>query len=206
MKYYSNPLALLIAVSVFSSIFCSAQYAESLNAAGKYIFYNGTVSGSVSYSNSSSCSQVQLRKHDKTYFYIGKYPPWDPNPFFFELYHLRTEGEDGRPGGNDTSPSKKSKRQFIEYTDDSIFNLDFSTAAYVCMKDDHGCGYLEFDPYYVGVDVINLNASKIERVNVGSDLGYTVTGDQSAWTSNNTIQNDVDIASSCVPEGDSFVW
>lgn len=204
MKPCMSPLTLLITLPVLGRLFCSAQWTESSEAAGQYIFYTGTVSGSVSYGLESDCSHVELKPHTKTYLYVGKYPPWDPNPFFLELYHLRSEGHDGRPNGTNEIPPGESKRKFLVQTDDSIFNLDFTTSAYACFKDGHGCGIIEFGASYAGVDLIDLRAAKTQQVSVGTELGYTVTGDQHSWVGNDTIKNEVDVATSCFEYGDTF--
>ena len=74
------------------------------------------------------------------------------------------------------------------------------------MKDGHTCGMLEFDPCYVGIDLVDFKSRKNEKVIVGTEPGYTITGDQSSWISNDTTRNKVDIAISYFDYGDYFTW
>jgi hypothetical protein len=110
--------------------------------------------------------------------YIGVNPPWDSNPFFFELYHLASESSG-----------------FPDWTNDSIYNLDFTTAAYICMKNGEMCEFLTYHPYYfVVAEMVNLKDANVARVSEGMGVGYSVTGDEKTWVSNGTIKNSVDVA------------
>lgn len=230
------PLGLAIILTAQYGIFCNAQYADEFNAAGQFLFYNGTVSGSLTYSERPGvpCS---LKEHAKSYLYVGKYPPWDSNAFFFELYHLSTRDHDGKPDGEDqqstastpvlastatsniptTAAMPVSKRQgFVDVSQDEISNFVFTTAAYVCFKDNSSCAasgsYFVNDPYYVPIELIDLARAKVERVNEALGLGqkpeqgYRVTGDETSWVSNNTVHNVVTIAGRCLPKALSWIW
>lgn len=212
---------MLVSIWILTSLIplCIAQRAEFTDAGGLFIFYNGTISGQVTYSppGNLTCGPKSLGSYSKAYFYAGVYPPWDKNPFFFELFHKRSEDMDSRPGGDtELEPpadedTRRRKRQFVSLTYDDIFNLWFASAdGYNCFEDGKPCGsvYHPDYAYFVGVDLLNLTAGTSKRVKVGSETGYTVTGDEKTWISNDTAWNTVDIATSCVQtrNGDEFRW
>ena len=95
----------------------ASSYTTEKEAGAQYLAFNGTISATVSYpteTDSKSCSQKALGPFVQSYLYVGVNPPWDSNPFFFELYHLTSGLNSGL------------------FTSDSIYNLDFTTAAYAC--------------------------------------------------------------------------
>jgi len=87
----------------------AAIYSTQTWAGTQYIFFNGTITGTVNYPSSCSPSSESYGPYIRTYLYVGVNPPWDSNPFYFELYHLASEG-DG----------------FIVITEDYVYNLDFA--------------------------------------------------------------------------------
>jgi hypothetical protein len=160
--------------------------------------FSGNITGTVTYPSTPSCEEKALGSYDRTYLYVGVNPPWDTNPFFFELYHLASD-EDGIFG----------------FTNDLIFNLDFSSAAWECYKGGEPCGpFFTEDPYFVPVVYLDMsgnnNGSKIERVEVGDEDGYTVTGGPGTWVGNDT-GNGVDVEAECFAANvdvnwNPFVW
>src|SRR4051812_22790038 len=69
--------------------------AEYEASGAQYILYSGSISANVSYSSqlsSSRCPALNTPSYTNTHLYVGKNPPWDPNPFFFELYHSSSDG------------------------------------------------------------------------------------------------------------------
>ena len=179
----------------------AASYATEDEAGSQYLAFNGTISATVSYpteTDNKYCSQQALGPFAQSYIYVGVNPPWDSNPFFFELYHLASGLNSG----------------IITLTDDSIYNLDFTTAAYACWADDGTpCGSIEFDYHFVGEELLNLNKSKVEKVKVGQEDGYNVSGDQTSWVNSTTERsatNGVNLLSFCyeanVDWSSGFTW
>jgi len=121
----------------------------------------------------------------QSYLYVGVNSPWDGNPFFFELYHLTSGPSSG----------------LFTLTNDSIYNLDFTTAAYACWADDGTpCGLIEYDYHFVVEELLDLNMSKVEKVKVGREDGYNDSGDQTSWVNSTTERsatNGVNLLSSC---------
>ncbi|GLB38017.1 putative CTD kinase subunit gamma CTK3 C-terminus [Lyophyllum shimeji] len=178
MQLLHHLLCLLAFFFSFCPPFIASQWVEEGHADAQYIFFNGTISGHWVPTNAPGCSDYYLGPHLRTYLLVGVNAPWDSNPFVFDLYHLATERDDG-----------------IVFTNDSIYNLQFTTAALLCRKDGRPCSSFESWPYYfAGVEMVNLNEARVERVTVGTETGYTVTGDEKTWVSNDTISNRVDIA------------
>lgn len=88
-------------------------------AGSQYLAFSGTISATVSYpteTDNKYCSQQALGPFAQSYLYVGVNPPWDSNTFLFELYHL-TSGLNSR---------------VFTLTNYTIYNLDFTTAAYAC--------------------------------------------------------------------------
>ena len=178
----------------------AASYATEDEAGSQYLAFNGTISATVSYpteTDNKYCSQQALGPFAQSYIYVGVNPPWDSNPFFFELYHLTSGPNSG----------------FFALTNDSIYNLDFTTAAYACWGDDGTpCGLIELDYHFVGEELLNLNKSKVEKVKVGQEDGYNVSGDQTSWVNSTTERsatNGVNLLSFCYEanvDWSSFTW
>ncbi|OCK89737.1 uncharacterized protein K441DRAFT_680971 [Cenococcum geophilum 1.58] len=130
------------------------------------------------------CSQQALGPFAQSYLYVGVNPPWDSNPFFFEPYHLTSGLNSG----------------FFTFANDSIYNLDFTAAAYACWADDGTpCGLIKFDYHFVGEELLNLNMSKIEKVKVGQEDGYNSShftwSDSTLFTYSVTFSNSTATAS-----------
>jgi len=164
----------------------ASPYATEDEAGAQYLAFDGTISATVSYpteTNNKYCSQQALGPFVQSYLYVGVNPPWDSNPFFFELYHLNSDLNSGL------------------FTNDSIYNLDFTTAAYACWADDGThCGFIEYDYHFVAEELLNLNMSKVEKVKVGQEDGYNVSGDQTSWVNSTTERsatNGVNLLSWC---------
>ncbi|KAF8060246.1 hypothetical protein FPV67DRAFT_1453361 [Lyophyllum atratum] len=169
-------LHLVLFICSFLPSLTTSQWADNHYAGTQYIFYNGTISGRfVHPPGQSSCPDYHLGPHALTSLFVGVNPPWDANPFFFDLYHI-------------------SSTESILYTYDSIYNLEFTTAAYVCRKYGQPCGDVEFMPFYfLPVEMVNLKDAKVERVTVGAETGYRVRGDEKTWVGNGTVNDDLEV-------------
>lgn len=132
------------------------------------INFNGTLSSHFSHPPGSPCVDFFSGPEYLSYLAVGVNPPWDSNPFFFELYH-------------------EAENEGI-YTNDTVYNLDFYTATYVCYQPNgETCSFVDTWPYYfVPVESVNLHLTTIERANIGNQIGYVVTGDETSWVSNNS--------------------
>jgi hypothetical protein len=152
----------------------SAQNAAYYESGAQYILFSGNITGTVTYPSTPSCPEKALGSYDRTSLYVGVNPPWDTNPFFFELYHLASDGEG-----------------IFVLTNDLIYNLDFSSAAWECYKGGEPCtGFFIEDPDYVPVVYLDMSVSnsgaKYETAEVGNENGYTVTGGAGTWVGNDT--------------------
>ncbi|KAF8055169.1 hypothetical protein FPV67DRAFT_1745338 [Lyophyllum atratum] len=175
MLQHHHLLHLVLFICSFLPSLITSQWADSYYAGTQYIFYNGTISGRFVHPPSqSSCPDYHLGPHALTSLFVGVNPPWDANPFFFDLYHISSEG--------------------LPYTYDSIYNLEFTTAAYVCRKYGQPCRSVEFMPFYhLPVEMVNLKNAKVERVTVGAETGYRVRGDEKTWVGNGTVNDDLEV-------------
>ncbi|GLB33159.1 hypothetical protein LshimejAT787_0100440 [Lyophyllum shimeji] len=176
MLQHHHLLYLVLFVYSFLPPLITSQWADNHYAGTQFIFYNGTISGRfVHPPGQSSCPDYHLGPHALTSLFVGVNPPWDDNPFFFDLYHI-------------------SSTDSLVNTYDSIYNLEFTTAAYVCMKYDQPCGVVEFMPYwFLPVEMVNLTDTKVERVSVGAETGYRVRGDEKTWVGDGTVINDLEV-------------
>lgn len=171
---------LLLATALSFSPLVASQYFNADGVQNRYILYNGTVSGTFKHGDDypSSCNDVKLGSNKNSLLAVGVHPEWDNNPIFFELYHLSSEGGGG----------------IVSFTDDTIYNLDFTSAASVCMKDGKVCGMVELNPTYKPTELLDLSKAAIKKTNIKGDSGYSVSGDKSTWSSDDTIKSEVDIA------------
>jgi hypothetical protein len=141
---------------------------------------------------------------------IGVTPPWDSNPFWFELGHY---GNDYQDSSSSTSSRRNpvvatnsetnlkrgveeasaEKRDFCVNlggcTYDAIYNLEFATSWYACQaQGGKTC------PYHVSAEMVNLKAASVSTVSAGVALAngddsafYSVKGDESTWVGNWTV-------------------
>ncbi len=175
----------------------------------QFIFYNGTLTGSLApkgdsqndrYGNSQDCknySSFYFEDDSLTSLYIGKNPEWDPNPFIFYL--------------TQQSPDLRS------------YDISFASAYYPCYKEGKPCGFFEFSPwYYITATMLDLkkaSVSVVKDATIGAgETGpfYSVTGDEKTWISNGTSNSTLDFrvpsnytendTSPCFPLQSTFVW
>lgn len=153
------------------------------NGGTQFITYNGSLSGAYTYigSDNKSCSTgppFYFHNIVNTSLRIGVNPPWDSNPFFFELEHY---------GNSWNSPGKRSaylsKRDYCfnsfgGCTYDAIYNLLFATACYGCSG-----------------GVLDLHAAKVTNT-TGMLQGmnetvpmYVVEGNEKTWNSSRNRKN-----------------
>ena len=161
----------------------SCQLSSIANGDGFFITYSGTVSGSWTPPSNSTCKAQTVSPEKGSYLFVGVYPSWDSNPFFFELEHLLSEGADSKLIRSRDS-FLHSKRQFL--TSDDLYNLDFASAGVHCQKDGKDCGYFEFNPYFQKLEFLDLHKASVERVPVNGTTGYRVQGDEKTWVANGT--------------------
>ncbi|KAF2012517.1 hypothetical protein BU24DRAFT_494510 [Aaosphaeria arxii CBS 175.79] len=149
----------------------------------QYLGFNGTISAKTTYPSSGSCDET-FGPFAKSYFYVGLNPPWDSNPFFFELYHLASEGSGGP----------------VTFTKDDVYNLDFGSSGYVCYSEGKPCGYFETVWYYQSEILLDLTKAAVKKTKVGNEDGYEISGDQKTYLKNETERqslNRVDVDSEC---------
>jgi len=157
----------------------------------QYILYSGSISGSTSWTSTAvpegdnTCSASgtdSVGPYAATDLYVGVNPPWDPNPFFFELWHLASDCDSS-----------------FCWTKDKIYNLDFASAAYECISKETGqpCEFITLGYYYQQEIYLDLKSkSTIQRQQIGGETGYTVSGESSSWVGNDSA-NGVDVLSEC---------
>ncbi|RDL35254.1 uncharacterized protein BP5553_07185 [Venustampulla echinocandica] len=173
-----RPATLNVFIALLSalSIPCAAQ--NFRYSGTEYIVFSGNITGTVSYPPEFDCAPL-TKSYANTHLYVGKNAPWDSNAFFFDLYHR----------ASDTSA-------FIGLTRDYIYNLEFTTASYDCIKDGKPCGIIAYAPDFVPHMYVDLNKTKISKTQVEGKAGYAVSGDTGSLVGNGT-DNGVDIADSC---------
>ena len=185
---------------------CTIGVAAPTEAATQFIYYNGSISGQFFQPDStpSNCPDWYLETMQNAALTVGVNPPWDTNPFYFDFRHH----------GN----TIYGCGMLISCTNDSIYNLYFSTADYVCFKDGKPCGLLEISPfYYEALELINLNEATVTPLMIeGGEKGYSVVGDRSTFVSNGTSVNKFDFerpmnyshSPGCVGDSDElhFQW
>jgi hypothetical protein len=122
-------------------------YDVSTTYAGlQFIFYNGTISGSIKHPHieQSRCGD------DGVYYFsnlanvslrVGVTPPWDLNPFYLELSRVGIQGDP--LGSEPTWTSRESGYDHCynywgAYWHEVIYDLGFATTRYVC-RDGYPC-------------------------------------------------------------------
>jgi len=184
-------------------VLVASQFAVQSEANAAFIRYNGTVSGRYTFpsSLSSGCPDWIIPPELGSTLYVGAYPIWDKNPFFFDLWHLASGECDvvDCPFDYVNTSDVKTKRQFITFTEDSLYNLQFVTAAYECMKDNKPCSdqdsfFIEPPFEYWPIELADLTKASVERVDVDGEKGYHVQGDEKTWVGNGTITPHFDIS------------
>lgn len=185
-------------VSKLAIFLCSLQVAFLSNAfvadaavvtdsiASQYIHYEGAVSASTNWDSSvkqpTYCQDVTLGPYNNSRLYVGVNPPWDKNPFFFDLYHHSSEGGS----------------VVFSFTKDRVYNLEFTSAALSCFSGNDRCAAFASNYYFLPDTALDLTKAKIQTRIIESEPGYTVSGDSSAWISNGTLDvNSVDVAAYC---------
>lgn len=157
----------------------------------QFINFTGTVSASTSWSSDFQnqkipCTDRTTAAYSKSYLYVGLNPPWDPNPFYFELYHFASDSSGG----------------IVSFTDDDVYNLDFTTAGLACMGLSSGkpCASFQYGYYYQQIQNIDLTKAKISQTDVNGQSGYSVTGDVGTWVGNGSLPIGVDVDKSCTTD------
>ena len=148
----------------------------------QYIVFNGELSGSTEWASNahpagapSDCYGDVMGPYARASLFIGINPPWDPNPFFFELYHIASDCE-GAVGFCSTK--------------DEIFNLDFASAAYKCFGPPSSSCYVP--AVYLDLE----NKTKITQINIDGELGYRIEGGNDTWVGGASA-NSVHVSSTC---------
>ncbi|KAL8684887.1 MAG: hypothetical protein Q9218_008085, partial [Villophora microphyllina] len=191
-----------------------------------FIRFNGSLSAHYTPppALSSQCHEFDIDVERAATVYVGVYPLWDPNSFFFHIAHDHSEAcasvdcPENYYHTNSTSSSlDNEKRQFLFQTRDQLYQLDFASTYYVCQKDSHECGTVEVNPYFVGAQPLDLSKASTERMQIGNETGYRVQGDEKTWVSNGTSEPSFHFgeahtlysnapATTCLKQPDKFVW
>ena len=177
--------------------------AQHARAAGKavvypqgsqYIRFSGIVQAKVTWEKdivpagvdhtTRTCSEeFSSGPHPRSHLYVGVNPPWDTNPFFFELHHLVSDDCD----------------TFFCNTNDSIMNLYFASAAYECFTSgDELCVLYSRGQYKpkVYLDLNNPGRTQIQQTQVGGLPGYAIKGGSASWIGD-VNGNEVDVRADC---------
>ena len=146
-----------------------------------YIRYNGSVSAQYT---KPGCGSLSIPAERSSTLYVGVYPLWDSNPFFFNLVHTVSEDCIQIDCPFDYS-STGSGTQKVAWSYDDLQYLFFRSADYVCYKDGMACSSgVTMNPYYVRTQLLDLGKAIISRVDEES---YVVRGDEKTWVSNDTM-------------------
>lgn len=193
MGFFKSTIVSFAAAVFFPLVRASLTREAEEWSGAQYIAFNGTVSGTVTYDN-SDCTSPNYGPYVNSYLYVGVNPPWDTNPFFFELYHLASEGEG-----------------FLVLTEDRVYNLDFASSAYACWNDDGTpCQFFEYDYTFMPEKLLDLAKASVKKSTVEGEDGYEVSGSQDTYVKNETRRatiNSVDVASGCYDSGiDWYNW
>jgi hypothetical protein len=203
LQSISNLIYLFISVPYLvaaQDVFLSSQGSQ-------FIRFSGTITGASSWTSNAvppgdsepSCvasGTTTQGPFKRTSLYVGINPPWDPNPFFFELYHYASDCDEN----------------FCS-TADTIFNLDFRSAAYECIERSTGqpCGFISYNYYYLPDVYINLKSkTTVQRLEIGGETGYTIQGGPDTWVGNDSA-NGVYAMDECnwlTPDGalEGYTW
>lgn len=184
-----------------------------ITASVPYIRYNGSIAATyippISLTNCSATSTNPYRGSD---LFVGAFPVLDTNPFFFQLEHIASnhceqeecpfdysDWSSNDNIGNGTSGSRtQEKRQFTVLTYDKLRNVAFSSAAYVCLKEDGECSTSQGDSGYGITEALDLTKAQVEKVDdIQGQKGYSVRGDEKTWAKNNTSESGFDFDTSC---------
>lgn len=149
-------LALSLVLVSFSPVW-------SLNQWDNYtpltILYNGTTSLNFTWAANGSAICPGTVAEPFASLFVGVDPPWDDNPFFFEIY------QNGYPA--------------------AVNQLDIFTAAYMCYNGDNVCAEFEWESFdFVPEEKLNLRQATVNRASLAGEPGYTVTGDNKTYVGN----------------------
>jgi hypothetical protein len=124
------------------------------------ILYNGTTSLNFTWAANGSAICPGTVAQPYASLFVGVDPPWDNNPFFFEI------SQNGYPG--------------------AVNKLDIFTAAYICYDNQNDvCGEFAFDYFYfVPEEKLNLHQSTVNRASIAGEPGYTLIGDNKTYVGN----------------------
>jgi hypothetical protein len=180
---------LLFVMALFLELFTlpstvSAQQALNRYASAEYILYKGKLTGQYEHPPdmvARNCPNYSIGPFDGAALYVGKYPSWDLNPYFFELYLY------GSSSRNMPSP----KPAWVE-------KLSFKTTGLLCYKDGQRCASVVLWPWedipFRLLDLTNEEGHAVtERVTVGSSMGYKVQGNEKSFLGDGTLRNMVEV-------------
>lgn len=120
--------------------------------------------------------------HPRSHLYVGVNPPWDKNPFFFELHHLVSDDCDS----------------LFCNTGDTIMNLYFASASYECFTSGDKLCALYSRGQYKPKAYLDLSPGRtqIQQTQVGGLPGYAVKGGSASWVGD-VDGNEVDVRADC---------
>ena len=188
----STSFRTFITVAGFAGFAHAACKAAQFPQGSQYIRFSGTVNAKVNWEQeivpagtdhtTESCFQVWTAgPHVRSDLCVGVNPPWDKNPFFFELNHLIS---------HDCG--------FFCQSSDQITNLYFASASYECYRGDTLCIPLLRGDHYEPKMYLDLNSGRAQsqQTQVGGQPGYSVKGGPDSWIGE-VDGNGVDVRADC---------
>jgi hypothetical protein len=196
LRYYLNHCLF----SLF--VLYSFSFGDLHESGTQFISYNGSISGYFKHPQSapSNCSTYYFDSLQNTILKVGINPPWDTNPFYFNIQRDGQTADMIDPEDTCTNP--------WGCTYDPIYNLFLETACYLCLTND-GSSCTFFDP----VEILDLSKATTVQFD-GKEKGYSTIGNQSTFVGNNDDlvytfdfqrPHNYTEQQNCV-EGDTFEW
>jgi hypothetical protein len=159
LRYYLNHCLF----SLF--VFYSFALGDLVDPGTQFMSYNGSISGYFKHPQSapSNCSTYYFDSLQNTILKVGINPPWDTNPFYFNIQRYGQTADKLDPGDTCVNP--------WGCTYDPIYDLFLETACYTCLTDDP-------------VEILDLNKATTVQFD-GEEKGYGTIGNQSTFVGNN---------------------
>lgn len=158
----------------------SAQWVDSSGNDNAHIAYDGDIS--LTWKSTGREGQecnFKLGPQNHSYFYVGVSDRWNPSPFFFEIEH--TSSVSCNSDGTNCTDIKESNDRFFTWTNDEIYNLDFSSAI---LEPDYNSETMKND--WQLQRTVDMDKAKISRAKLEGEDGYRVQLDKSSWLNNHT--------------------
>ncbi|KAJ5658439.1 uncharacterized protein N7484_002088 [Penicillium longicatenatum] len=179
---HTHPILILISLFTLYTL----SLADLDESGTQFISYNGSISGTFKHSEQfPDCPTptYYFSSLENALVKVGANPPWDTNPFYFNIQH----------NGQQVSTYDSDEYCFSlgGCTYDSIYNLFLETAWYRCLADDgSSCEFIEWDYYFEPVEILDLNLATTASIGDGNEeKGYSTIGDQSSFVKNNLVSD-----------------